>query len=174
MFRKKKNRDFDFGGDDFFDEDDDKTRAMDDDNFFEEDDFDETGGFDDKTRIDHDDFGDDEGEKTVYASKKRKAEILGFLVVKKGNRKNDRIDITKSDIIIGRSPKCCDIVFDDEDISKIHCRIRKDENGDKFLFFDCGSTNGTLINGEELHTKVLDSHDKITLGDSVEIVFIQV
>jgi len=145
--------------------------------FFErEDDFD---GFDD------DDFGDDEDEETVFdeedsaertveSGKKRKAEILGFIVVKKGRRKNDKYDLTKNDIIIGRSNKCCDIVMDDEDISKIHCRIRRDPEKNEFHFFDCGSTNGTMINNEEVHTKILKSHDVITLGESVEIVFIQV
>jgi len=82
--------------------------------------------------------------------------------------------LTKNDIIIGKNPKCCDIVFDEDEVSKIHCRIRKDPDKNEFHFFDCGSTNGTLVNGQETHHTILKSHDRITLGESIEIVFVQV
>jgi len=153
--------------------DDDETNE-----FFErEDDFDgfdddDFGDDDETVSYEEDDYSGDSGEKTVESGKKRKAEILGFLVVKKGRRKNDKYDLTKNDTIIGRSNRCCDII--DEDISKIHCRIRRDPEKNEFHFFDCGSTNGTMINNEEVHTKILKSHDVITLGEGVEIVFIQV
>lgn len=142
-------------------------------------DFEEKDRDDDLTRNEMADFVDDDedgdgGETVISDRKKKKPEILGFIVIKKGLRKNDRFDLTKSDIIIGRSQKCCDLILEDEDISKIHCRIRKDTDSNEFLFFDCGSTNGTLVNGEEVHHKTLKSHDTITLGETVEIVFIQV
>ncbi|MBK7377692.1 MAG: FHA domain-containing protein [Ignavibacteriales bacterium] len=121
-----------------------------------------------------DDDRGESGDKTVYSDKKRKSEIFGFIVIKKGKRKNDKYDLTKEDVIIGRSSKCCDIVLDDEEVSKIHCRIRKDPDKNEFHFFDCGSTNGTMVNNEVLHTKILQSHDVITLGESVELIFIQV
>ena len=128
--------------------------------------------FDDFSSSDNDDFFDDSDE--TINMKRKKPDILGFIVVKKGRRKNDKFDLTKSDVIIGKSHKCCDIVFDDEDISKIHCRIRKDPDKNEFHFFDCGSTNGSEVNGQDTHHVVLKSHDKITLGENTGIVFVQV
>lgn len=160
-------------------DDDDRTTE-----YFEEeggdfdDDFGDDFDDDDETRErDHGDdyaYNDDDGGKTVETGKRKKLDIFGFIVVKKGRRKNDRYDLTQEDVIIGRSQRCCDILIDDEDVSKIHCRIRKDPDKNEFHFFDCGSTNGTLVNGEEVHHKILSSHDIISLGESVEIVFIQV
>jgi pSer/pThr/pTyr-binding forkhead associated (FHA) protein len=118
-----------------------------------------------------DDIDDDE---MTMNYKKKRPDILGFIVIKKGKRKNDKYDLTKSDIIIGKNQRCCDIVIDDEGISRIHCRIRKDAEKNDFHFYDCGSTNGSLVNGAEVHHVILKSHDKITLGEDVEIVFIQV
>lgn len=117
-------------------------------------------------------YGDDDG--VTVSQKKKKPEILGFLVVKKGKRKNDKFDLTKEDTIIGKNPRCCDIALDDDEISKIHCRIRRDPDKNEFHFYDCGSTNGSLVNGEGVHHIVLKSHDKILLGENVELVFVQV
>jgi|GEM_PF-2938360 len=148
--------------------------------FFERDDdfedFNDSNDFEGDETIpeESDDDRGEGGDKTAYSDKKRKNEIFGFIVIKKGKRKNDKYDLTKADVIIGRSSKCCDIVLDDEEVSKIHCRIRKDPDKNEFHFFDCGSTNGTMVNNEVLHTKILQSHDVITLGESVELIFIQV
>ncbi|GMU86700.1 MAG: hypothetical protein AMXMBFR48_19410 [Ignavibacteriales bacterium] len=168
----------------FFD-DDDATREY----FEPEDDSGGRGGYsrggdddDDRTRFgsDDDDYGggrgryEDDGGETVLTGGRSKAQILGLIVVKKGRRKNEKFDLTKNDIIIGRSPKCCDIILEDDEVSKIHCRIRKNPGTNEFLFFDCGSTNGTMVNGASATNIVLKSHDIITLGESVELVYIQV
>jgi len=151
--------------------------------YYEEEDYDENFDDDDfdndKTRVkDYDDsfaYGEvDDGDRTVITGARKKQEILGFIVVKKGKRKGDKFDLTSDDVIIGRSSRCCDILIDDEDVSKIHCRIRMDTDKNEFNFFDCGSTNGTMINGESVHHKVLKSHDIINIGESVELIFIQV
>jgi len=136
-----------------------------------------------------DDFGSSEGSgKTVddYGSsfydsesdtpptddlKKKKA--LAFVVMKKGRRKGERFDLDKNDVLVGRSSKICDVVIDEEEVSKIHCRIRKDEK-DNFLLFDCGSTNGTKVNGQDTHFAELKSNDVITLGEYAELVFMEV
>lgn len=115
----------------------------------------------------------DDNDRTM-SIKKKKPEILGFLVIKKGKRKNDKFDLTKEDIIIGKNQRCCDITIDDDDVSRIHCRIRKDPDKNEFHFFDCGSTNGSFVNDEDVHHVVLKSHDKIVLGENVELVFVQV
>ena len=159
MNRKRKNNDDETN--EYFEPDEDF------DDFDEGSEKTETEGFDE--------FGSgNEGEITVESGKRRKNEILGFLVVKKGKRKNDKYELTRDDVIIGRSSKSCDFVLDDDEVSRIHCRIRKDKDKNEFYFFDCGSTNGTLVNNEQVHTKLLKSHDVITLGENVEIVFIQV
>ncbi|MBZ0199916.1 MAG: FHA domain-containing protein [Ignavibacteriaceae bacterium] len=147
-----------------FDESADSFNSKNDDETIDETDYRDSSGSSDY---------EDESDRTV-SLKKKKPEILGFLVVKKGKRKNDKFDLTKEDIIIGKNPRCCDIPIDDDDISRIHCRIRKEPDKNEFHFYDCGSTNGSFVNDEEVHHVILKSHDKIVLGENVELIFVQV
>ena len=66
-----------------------------------------------------------------------------------------------SSTLIGRH-RACDLVIDDPTISAQHCRIRKIAHG--HIIEDLGSTNGTIVNRKRVHTKILVSDDRITLG----------
>ena len=58
----------------------------------------------------------------------------------------------ESDIIFGRDPKTCNVVFppNTHGVSRTQCQIMVTENGKRVLIIDCGSTNGTFLNGIRL------------------------
>lgn len=73
------------------------------------------------------------------------------------------------DIIFGRDPVSCNIVFPVNaiGISKVHCQICLNVNGYKAII-DCDSTYGTFLNGVKLYPgkmAVLQSGSEIRLGD---------
>jgi len=65
---------------------------------------------------------------------------------------------------IGRLP-ACDVVLNDPGASRQHARI--EVRGDAYVLVDLGSTNGTLVNGEQAAERALDGGDRITIGTSV-------
>ncbi|MFI5274009.1 MAG: FHA domain-containing protein [Ktedonobacterales bacterium] len=73
------------------------------------------------------------------------------------------------DVAIGRSPSC-DIVLDgDELASRRHGLIRA--KGDGYTLVDLGSSNGTYVNGYEIHGETrLQDGDRIAIG-SHELTF---
>ena len=50
-----------------------------------------------------------------------------------------------SRLILGRSPELCDLVIDDETVSRQHAEIRRENGG--FKVADRNSSNGTAVNG---------------------------
>ncbi len=69
---------------------------------------------------------------------------------------------------IGRS-RDCDVVLDDAGISRRHAEIRPGPDG--WTVADLGSTNGVLVNGEEVRgVRALQPGDRVELG-STRIVF---
>ena len=70
---------------------------------------------------------------------------------------------------IGRSSEH-DMVLDEDMVSRNHAKIST--FGETLTLEDLGSTNGTMVNGEEISKVVLRSGDKILIGQSVmEVVF---
>jgi pSer/pThr/pTyr-binding forkhead associated (FHA) protein len=56
-------------------------------------------------------------------------------------------------------------VLNDPGASRQHARI--EVRGDTYVIVDLGSTNGTLVNGEQAAERALDGGDRITIGTSV-------
>ncbi|MEM9301329.1 MAG: GGDEF domain-containing protein [Pseudomonadota bacterium] len=68
-------------------------------------------------------------------------------------------------VTLGRGADC-DIQFGHENVSRRHCRISTEDSS--HVIEDCGSTNGTFLNGERLAGKVrLRDSDRISIGDMV-------
>lgn len=68
-------------------------------------------------------------------------------------------------VTLGRGADC-DIQFGHENVSRRHCRISTEDSS--HVIEDCGSTNGTFLNGQLLNGKVrLRDSDKIGIGDVV-------
>jgi pSer/pThr/pTyr-binding forkhead associated (FHA) protein len=63
--------------------------------------------------------------------------------------------------IIGRDAEC-QIRIQDPDASRRHAAIQP--FGREFYIMDMGSTNGTLINGQQEEKRILRHADKITIG----------
>ncbi|HVR39714.1 MAG TPA: SpoIIE family protein phosphatase [Thermoanaerobaculia bacterium] len=78
------------------------------------------------------------------------------------------VNLPTSTITLGRATDCT-IPLKDRYLSRRHAEIAFD--GDVALVRDCGSVNGTMLNGEKLTSPVpLRPGDKIVLGDT-EVVF---
>lgn len=72
-------------------------------------------------------------------------------------------------ITIGRSPTT-DLPMADPSVSGEHCRIKSEDGA--FVVYDVQSTNGTLVNGQQVHRHPLRPGDVITLG-AVNIKFVR-
>ncbi len=64
-------------------------------------------------------------------------------------------------LTLGRDPDCC-ISIDDQQLSRHHCVLEVEDNS--VVLRDLGSTNGTKINGERVH-----SFAKLKKGDIIKI-----
>lgn len=84
------------------------------------------------------------------------------LVVSQGVHSGKAIPITGADFVIGRDPQC-QLRPASPAISKQHCGIAN--RGGKVFVRDCGSTNGTFVNDEQVggEREVKDG-DKLRVG----------
>ncbi len=80
------------------------------------------------------------------------------------------------DIIFGRDPKNCNIVFppNTHGVSRMQCQIMLTENGRRIMIVDCGSTNGTFLNGIRLfpgQPAILQAGCTISFGGNQSFYF---
>ncbi|MEJ2155725.1 MAG: FHA domain-containing protein [Desulfobacteraceae bacterium] len=68
----------------------------------------------------------------------------------------------KTEIAIGRDT-ASDLCINNLAASSRHARIFKGPD-DKYAIEDLNSTNGTIVNGKEVMTKILENHDEIKIG----------
>lgn len=92
------------------------------------------------------------------------------LVVSKGPNPGQTYPLLTSSLTIGRDPMA-DIVFNDPEVSRQHCRLTQVEDG--YQIQDLGSTNGTFLNGVRMGTDpvLLDDETEIALGSGVTLLF---
>jgi predicted component of type VI protein secretion system len=74
------------------------------------------------------------------------------------------------DVSVGRSPEN-DLSIDDAALSRRHAEFYRADGG--YAIKDLGTSNGTTVNGETVHTRVLQNKDVVRLGE-VEITFVQI
>jgi hypothetical protein len=116
---------------------------------------------------------DEHGHTMIYSSSRRLREPLEQLPARQSPRAlllvaGRRLLLAPAGAVIGRS-RDCDIVLDDAGISRRHAHLRPTAAG--WTIEDLRSTNGVLLNGEQLHgVHPLRVGDRIELG-STEIVF---
>src|SRR4051812_16303075 len=71
-----------------------------------------------------------------------------LLTIMTGVRSGELVPLDgAADFFVGRSPSA-DIRFDEPGVSRIHCRVVRDDDG--FFVEDLGSTNGTYVNGTQV------------------------
>lgn len=76
-----------------------------------------------------------------------------------------RIVLTGSPVVLGRHADC-DLVLADEQASRRHAQVEPGPDG--FVLVDLGSSNGTLLNGTEVHgPAALSPGDQIVVGGTV-------
>jgi len=89
---------------------------------------------------------------------------LASIIVLKGRQERIRYGLTGSRITIGRL-HYNDIVFPDPTVSLEHAAISR--QGDEFILYDLGSSNGTYVNSERVVQHVLQNEDQIVIGGTV-------
>jgi pSer/pThr/pTyr-binding forkhead associated (FHA) protein len=84
------------------------------------------------------------------------------LTFTEGPRAGEKILLAKlGSFTIGRQDDN-NLAIDEKAVSRRHCRI--DYDGDLFWLVDCGSHNGTRVNGELVRRSRLESGDLIQVG----------
>lgn len=71
------------------------------------------------------------------------------------------LKLGRESVVLGRDPSC-DLCLPDGSVSRRHAELRR--VGDAFEIADLGSTNGTLVNGECVQSKQLQTGDCVKLG----------
>jgi len=92
----------------------------------------------------------------------------GFrLVVRRGPQPNQVYELNKDVVALGRDITN-DIVINDPEVSRHHCRIVRGPGG--YTLEDLGSTNGSFVNGQRLTgARPLINGDMIGLGETVTL-----
>jgi pSer/pThr/pTyr-binding forkhead associated (FHA) protein len=95
-----------------------------------------------------------------------------LLVILSDNRFGDLCVIGPGPVTLGRTPGCR-LRLRDPEVSGEHCRI-DGSGGRGFFLEDCGSTNGTLLNGRWVRDAVrLQYGDRIRIGSTILRFFIE-
>lgn len=91
------------------------------------------------------------------------------LVVRRGPQPNQTYELNKDIVALGRDITN-DIVINDPEVSRHHCRLTRTPAG--YTMEDLGSTNGTFVNGQRLTAvRPLMNGDMIGLGETVTLVY---
>ncbi|MBI1277653.1 MAG: FHA domain-containing protein [Anaerolineaceae bacterium] len=76
-----------------------------------------------------------------------------YLDIVAQNGKRQRVPLPQTELVIGRSPNRCELVIDDNRISRVHLRVSRDP--DKGITVtDLYSANGTVFDGRKLEPGV--------------------
>lgn len=88
---------------------------------------------------------------------------MAKLIINPQTPSRKEIDLPPSGLSIGRDPSN-DVVIPDALVSRKHARILFD--GQEYLFHDCESANGSLLNGNRVSERKLADGDVLWLGAS--------
>jgi pSer/pThr/pTyr-binding forkhead associated (FHA) protein len=120
----------------------------------------------------------DPDKKTVVSTDNRKLKSVGLLgkkgllVVLSPNLFGVSCVVDKPAIVVGRHREC-DLALDDPQLSRKHCTLTVDANGDFFLE-DLNSTNSTFLNSKKLAEKTrLHYGDRIIIGNTIIRFYIE-
>jgi hypothetical protein len=91
------------------------------------------------------------------------------LIVRRGPQPNQIYELNKGIITIGRDITN-DIVINDPEVSRHHCRLT--QGGGGYTVEDLGSTNGTFVNGQRLTgARPLSHGDTLGMGETVTLAY---
>lgn len=105
------------------------------------------------------------GSEIVDVPKSVGESILALIPVVNPDGDLPDIEIPSSvrSITIGRSSKVCDVVIMASNLSRKHAQCIIYEKS--IMLFDCGSSNGTFVNGEKITKKTIHPGDIVSFGD---------
>ncbi|WP_438019054.1 GGDEF domain-containing protein [Sorangium sp. So ce315] len=98
----------------------------------------------------------------------RSAKDRAYLVVLAGSNVGEMYRVEGSEIVIGRASGAT-IRLNDDGISRRHARLLQMDS--QVLIEDLNSSNGTLVNGEQVTRVALHDGDKIRLGSTTVLKF---
>ena len=105
-------------------------------------------------------------DKTILAEttqqQKKTIQLTPYLCIQSPNKLARRYRLSSGYIVLGRG-QSCDIVLDDERVSREHCRVWLDADK-RINILDLNSTNGTKIDGKLIHQDTLSPHNRLKLG----------
>jgi hypothetical protein len=96
------------------------------------------------------------------------ASPIAWLQVHEPGKQPRNVPMTGALARIGRNPSN-DIILTDAGVSGQHAEIRVDAGG--AVVTDLGSTNGTMLNKQPVQSQILQTGDRIKVGDTVIIYF---
>jgi len=113
------------------------------------------------------------GDATVVRPLQSREPSFAWLVVTKGRRVGDIMQLNKGDTGLGREPDN-DIVVDDEFCSRRHAKVRLEPDPDTegeqaFFIYDLATSNGTFVNGEQILRAKLTDGARVQIGDTVMV-----
>ncbi|GMU86705.1 MAG: hypothetical protein AMXMBFR48_19460 [Ignavibacteriales bacterium] len=108
-------------------------------------------------------------KKTVVVNKGKyqTVNLLGYLIMRSRKYGMQVYELKQREVVIGRADSC-DIVIDDDEVSKQNTKVRI--VGNQYFVDDMGSANGTLINDTQTYHSELKDGDVIKINDH-EFVF---
>jgi FhaA, N-terminal domain/FHA domain len=117
---------------------------------------------------------DEHGQTMIYSASARSREALGARTPRRPSRAlltvgGRRLALGPEGGVVGRS-RDCEVVLEDSGVSRHHAELRPSAEG--WTVADLGSTNGVLLNGQDIHggPHPLAPGDRLQLG-STELVF---
>jgi hypothetical protein len=75
------------------------------------------------------------------------------------------LTLTRPRTILGRDRDNCDVVLEDEVVSRQHASITKEQSG-FYVLHDLGSRNGVLVAGTKTERRTLMDGDQFTVGET--------
>ena len=108
-------------------------------------------------------------EKTVVGrattSQKKIEQLTPYLRIQSPNNESQCLRLHLKSLTIGRDAHC-DIVLNDEMISREHCKIWLNTS-EEIKFEDLNSTNGSKIDGEKVSHGYLLPHNRLKIGNHI-------
>ncbi|MCB9736075.1 MAG: GGDEF domain-containing protein [Deltaproteobacteria bacterium] len=91
------------------------------------------------------------------------------VLITSGSHIGQTYQLEDDESVIGRGPECA-IVLEDDGISRLHCRFRREDH-DTFVLEDLDSTNGTWVNRARIKSCRIKSGDRIRIGVNTTLRF---
>lgn len=104
------------------------------------------------------------GAETASSVVVQDSDMKAFLAITQGPDKGQVIPLDAETARIGRDPSC-EVTLSDPQISRQHLKLSG--SGRDWRLVDLNSSNGTLVNGEQVKLRPLEDGDIIIIGESM-------